>query len=512
MKGKTKAEQVAAFLKKAGKRRYTAEQVAEQCGCCAGYVAMFDCWKEYQKQFIKPTADERVHEYLSTVGNTIPPLKEVAIACKCDISTVVRTPSWKTHVKKYKSLPIKKRVETFLFAIWDKPKTYTVQQVAKQGKCSIHYVRSLDIWKKYRKYRKAQLAEERIRRFLSKDKTGRMRYTRRAVEIALKLGKNTIITSPAWQEYANKIRQATGQKVVKYQIWKRTPSAESEKRIKQFLSQDKTGERNFTVRDVVEAVGCSSATVKRSESWKKYREKVMALRPEGTVEERIVKAFPELLAEGIPSPTLGQVAARAKCCTNKVYRSPIWKRHRQLLQAAPAGSPPVQSATSTPIILGRIKKKKESADKTTFIESLGDTPIVNAPDEMLIVNEEPIPVAMKVIDPAVRKANREDMEAVLEKHTAALEAKKQKSEGMVDQKQKVRTPKKTHKERVHEAVRLVVNESMTQEQAEKQAGLKPRSLSRGYGKKCMEACRRDGGKYTTTGKDEADDFIYNESR
>ena len=65
MKCKTKAEQIEAFLKKAGKKRYTAEQVAEAVGCADGYVRMFDCWGKYQKQFIRPTAEKRVQEYLT---------------------------------------------------------------------------------------------------------------------------------------------------------------------------------------------------------------------------------------------------------------------------------------------------------------------------------------------------------------------------------------------------------------------------------------------------------------
>ena len=105
MKGKTKAEQIAAFLKQAGKRRYTAEQVAKKVGYCAGYVKMFGCWKEYRKQFTRPTVEERVSDYLSNVGNTIPPLKEIATVCKCDMSTIYETASWKAHVKKNKPLP-----------------------------------------------------------------------------------------------------------------------------------------------------------------------------------------------------------------------------------------------------------------------------------------------------------------------------------------------------------------------------------------------------------------------
>ena len=35
-KSESKKEQVAAFLKKAGKKQYTAEQVAKKHDCCAG--------------------------------------------------------------------------------------------------------------------------------------------------------------------------------------------------------------------------------------------------------------------------------------------------------------------------------------------------------------------------------------------------------------------------------------------------------------------------------------------
>ena len=441
----TAEERVAAFLKNKT-RRYTAEQVAEKCDCCAGYVRMFDSWKEYQKQFIEPTADERVQEYLSNVGKTIPPLNVIAAACKCDMSTVVRTPSWRAHVKRNKLLSAKERVETFLNAVWNEPKKYTAQQVAKQCRCSCHYVYGLDIWNKYRS--KTQPTEERIRKLLSKDKNGTKQYTRKEVVDKLQLGKNTIICSKAWQEHKNGFRQAEGQEVVKYKTWKNQPSPQLEnriasylskhkgkeetvgevatavgcskasiqrskswkqhrkhlakpkvekiirsllfakngkpklndntgekyktrevlavvgcstvrgskswteyqqcftsppveKRIKQFLSKDKTGKRGFTKKEVAAAVGCSVPTVYRSESWKQYQEKREALRPVGTAIERIEKALRDLLAAGEIMPTLGQVAEKAKCHKDTVFESPAWKAHRQSLV------PPITPDTDT---------------------------------------------------------------------------------------------------------------------------------------------------------------------
>ena len=58
-----------------------------------------------------------------------------------------------------------------------------------------------------------------------------------------------------------------------------------------------------------------------------------------------------------------------------------------------------EAGRTTPIIAARVKKTKESADKTTFKADLKKMPIVTAPDRMILEG----------IDPAVREANREDM-------------------------------------------------------------------------------------------------------
>ena len=172
---------------------------------------MFDCWGEYQKQFIKPTADERVQEYLSNVGKTIPSLKDVADACKCDIATVSKMPSWRNHVKKRKSLPAKERVANFLNAVMNDPEKYTAQQVARQCKCSPVSVQKHDKWRQYQKKLRPQPAEQRIGLFLSKIKTGRKRYTRKMIADKLGLGKNTLICSQAWQKYKNEVTRTVGQ-------------------------------------------------------------------------------------------------------------------------------------------------------------------------------------------------------------------------------------------------------------------------------------------------------------
>jgi len=66
-----------------------------------------------------------------------------------------------------------------------------------------------------------------------------------------------------------------------------------------------------------------------------------------------------------------------------------------------AGIPSV--ALATPIIAARIKKHKESAEKTTFKKCLENGQIVNTPDEMIL----------KGIDPVVREASRKDMEEAI---------------------------------------------------------------------------------------------------
>jgi hypothetical protein len=95
LKVKTKAEQVAEFLKKAGKKRYTARQVAEKIDCSTGYVKdHLDCWKEYRKQFVEPITDELVRDFLSGVGKTIPRVSNVSEACRNrDPSVIMETPS-----------------------------------------------------------------------------------------------------------------------------------------------------------------------------------------------------------------------------------------------------------------------------------------------------------------------------------------------------------------------------------------------------------------------------------
>ena len=126
MKGKTKAQRVAVFLKKAGKTRYTAVQVAEKCGCCAEYVMGFASWKKYQKQFDTPRQE---------------------------------------------------RVKNFLDTVWDEPQKHTAGQVAKHCDCTIIYVYRQDTWKAYQKHRKRVPTEKCISRFLAKNKTGRKIYT-----------------------------------------------------------------------------------------------------------------------------------------------------------------------------------------------------------------------------------------------------------------------------------------------------------------------------------------------
>ena len=122
------------------------------------------------------------------VGKTIPRVMDVAEACNRDPSVIGETPSWRTHVRKHKPCPKKELVETFLRGVWNDPVKYTATQVAKK-RCSPSYVESLDIWKEYcnQNHFRKQPANERIRRFLAKDKTGKRKYTRKAVAEALSL-------------------------------------------------------------------------------------------------------------------------------------------------------------------------------------------------------------------------------------------------------------------------------------------------------------------------------------
>ena len=467
-------EQVAAFLKKAGKKRYTARQVAEKVGYCDGYIKMFNCWKEYRKQFVVPTADERVREYLSGIGKSIPLVREVADACKCDMSTVRESDSWRTHKRQLKTLPKKTRIENFITGVWtDK---YTAAQIAgqKSCKCSDGYVMLQGTWKEYQKRIKLLPAETRIRKVLAKDKTGKTRFTARQVAENAELHVSTVSNSEAWQEYRNRIRKADGEPRHEYRIHRKDLSPELEKRIGQYLSKnkgkktrrevadavgcctlsvqnsksweryykqfttpdtdkiirpflfdakgnlllnengekikrrevatavgcdestvtdseswqeyqehfattpvnvrirkflikDRTGKKGFTARQVAEAVECGVPTVLEKDEWKKYQEKVKALRPKGTANERIEKAYQELLAEGKQRITFKLLAERARCSKYTAHRSPTWK-NRQRLSAVPVASAASPAGSLQPVIMARAKTEKESNPngKTTF--------------------------------------------------------------------------------------------------------------------------------------------------
>ena len=547
MKGKTKAQRVAAFLKKAGKKRYTAGEVATKCGCSAGYVKdHLDCWKRYRKQFVEPTTDELVRKYLSGVGKTIPRVRDVAEACNNrDPSVIMATPSWRAHVKKYKPYPKKELVETFLRGVWNESKKYTARQVAEFVGCSITTVETHPTWEEYQDHRAKKPADERVRQFLAKDKTGKKKYAKKSIAEALGLHESTVATSVAWQEYQNRIRQAEGKAIHVYRPRTKRLSPELESRInkevarhkkrkitsgaiaevldsskvsvqkargwkkrrkqsakptfenliraflfdengisrlkdgrkykrqevaiaikcgestvtdsenwkeyqkcfvtkpsvkiriKKFLAKDKTGVKGFTSQKVADVVGCSRGVVLKNKDWKKYFEKVKALRPKGRVEERIKEALQELLtervvkpallqvaekarccigtvskseawkdrhllfptldvrigkaiqelkAEGIPLPTKKQVAEKAKCKPATVNESPAWQRHRLESAPSPAGSP--QS-----VIMPRIKEKTESDGKKTFtVDELKETleeerERMNKPDNVHVVNQ-----------------------------------------------------------------------------------------------------------------------------
>jgi len=541
---KTKKQQIADFLKKT-KKYHTAPQVAEKKGCSAVYVYANDEWKNHRGQFDKGTVDERVHDCLEKYGKTLPSLNTIAEECGCAVESAQRAPSYRE--RKVKPPSKKEKVKNFIRSVWNDSKRYTCQEVAEKCGCTKDYVcRLKDIWGRYyRRFKQQDNANVTGQsNSLSKPKKSFKSTIQNRARTLLfhkngkpKLNKDTGKKFKLKEvlEFFECSRQAFREVWGKYQssFPKRAPAGKQIKEVLFYKNGNpklcvKTG-KPFTKNEIAFEAGCSVATVGRYKKlWEKYKEKTQSLRPQGTTEERVEKALQELCAEGIVNPTLSQVSARAECSKAYICKySPAWKNRHRLF-------PPLDERIEKALrelrnegVVSPIKRQVAERARCSCAS-------VQEHSTWKAHRQSPVPFP-PIFTAHDGKGNRISASAVLEEYQDWIEEANdtanvndreandtlKRIENILHQRfnEETDTPsgkkrKRVSDEQYHEAIKYVIEEKMTQCEAEKKCGLPAGALSKGKGKKMLETVIREFADINRRKVSDVvgDDFRYNSTR